>query len=36
MRITLPARGLIQYLDGIMARSRSVRSAIAAAEHAPD
>jgi NAD(P)-dependent dehydrogenase (short-subunit alcohol dehydrogenase family) len=36
MRLTLPARGLIQYLDGTMAGSRAVRSAIEAAERAPD
>jgi NAD(P)-dependent dehydrogenase (short-subunit alcohol dehydrogenase family) len=34
MRPTLPARGLIQYLDGIMAGNRGVRSAVDAAERA--
>ncbi len=36
IRLTLPARGLIQYLDGTMAGSRAVRSAIEAAERAAD
>src|SRR5437870_5821137 len=34
MRLTLPLRGLIQYLDGRMVRDRNVRSAINAAENA--
>ncbi len=34
MRLTLPIRGLIQYLDGVMVRNRNVRSAIDAAERA--
>jgi NAD(P)-dependent dehydrogenase (short-subunit alcohol dehydrogenase family) len=32
MRLTLPLRGLIQYLDGTMVKQRRVRSAIDAAE----
>ena len=31
MRLTLPIRGLIQYLDGVMVRNRNVRNAIDAA-----
>ncbi len=34
MRLTLPGRGLIQYVDGIMAGNRGVRSAVDAAERA--
>ena len=34
MRLTLPLRGLIQYLDGVMVRNRNVRNAIDAAERA--
>ena len=34
MRLTLPLRGLIQYLDGTMVKDRNVRSAINTAESA--
>ena len=34
MRLTLPLRGLIQYLDGTMVKDRNVRSAISKAENA--
>ena len=34
MRLTLPSRGLIQYLDGAMVRNRNVRTAIDAADRA--